>query len=51
MAYSLVIGQCTAYMRANLEAVVGYRDMESRSDLIGLIKTIKGLSFQFERQQ
>jgi hypothetical protein len=25
--------------------------MESRSDLIGLIKTIKGLSFQFEGQQ
>jgi hypothetical protein len=51
MEYSLVIGQCTAYMRAKLEAVVGYRDMESRSDLIGLIKTIKGLSFQFEGQQ
>jgi hypothetical protein len=51
MAYSLVIGQCTANMRAKLEAVVGYRDMESRSDLIGLIKTIKGLSFQFEGQQ
>jgi hypothetical protein len=51
MAYSLVIGQCTAYMRAKLEAVVGYRGMESRSDLIGLIKTIKGLSFQFEGQQ
>jgi hypothetical protein len=51
MAYSLVIGQCTAYMRAKLESVVGYRDTESRPDLIGLIKTIKGLSFQFEGQQ
>jgi hypothetical protein len=51
MAYSLVIGQCTAYMRAKLEAVEGYRDMESRSDLIGLIKTIKGLRFQFEGQK
>jgi TolA-binding protein len=51
MAYSLVIGQCMAYMRTKIEAVVEYRDMESRSDLIGLIKTIKGLSFQLEGQQ
>jgi hypothetical protein len=30
--------------------VVGYNDMEERSDLKGLIKIIKGLSFQFEGQ-
>jgi hypothetical protein len=50
-AYSLVIGQCTDYMRAKFEAVVGYSDMENRSDLIALIKTIKGISFHLEGQQ
>jgi hypothetical protein len=50
-AYSLVIGQCTEYMRAKLAATAGYQDMETKSDLIKLIKTIKGLSFQFEGQQ
>jgi hypothetical protein len=50
-AYSLVIGQCTEYMRATLAATVGYQEMETKSDLIKLIKTIKGLSFQFEGQQ
>jgi hypothetical protein len=50
-AYSLVLGQRTEYMQAKLEAVVGYVDMDSRSNLIELIKTIKGLSYQFEGQQ
>jgi hypothetical protein len=45
-AYSLVIGQCTEYMRAKLAATTGYQDMETKSDLIELIKIIKGLSFQ-----
>jgi hypothetical protein len=49
--YSLVLGQCTECMRAKLEAVVRYNDMDSSSDLIELIKTIKGLSYQFEGQQ
>jgi hypothetical protein len=47
-AYSLVLGQCTEYMRAKLEAVAGYNNMDSSSDLIELIKMIKGLSYQFE---
>jgi hypothetical protein len=51
MAHSLVIGQCMKYMRTKMEAVVGYNDTEDRPDLIGLSKTIKGLSFQFEGQQ
>jgi hypothetical protein len=50
-AYSLIIGQCTEYLRAKLAATAGYQDMETKSDLIKLIKTIKGLSFQFEGQQ
>jgi hypothetical protein len=35
-------------MPAKLEAVIGYSSMENSFDLIGLIKTIKGLSLQFE---
>jgi hypothetical protein len=51
MAYSLVTGQCTEYMRAKLEVVIGYSAMDNSFDLIGIIKTIKGLSFQFEGRQ
>jgi hypothetical protein len=50
-AYSLVTGQCTEYMRAKLEAVAGYKDLKNKLNVIGLINTIKGLSFQFEGQQ
>jgi hypothetical protein len=50
-AYSLVLGQCTEYMRAKLEVVGGYNNMDSISDLIELIKMIKGLIYQFEGQQ
>jgi hypothetical protein len=50
-AYLLVMGQCTEYMRAKLAATIGYQDMETQSDLIKLIKTIKGLSFQVEGQK
>jgi hypothetical protein len=50
-AYSLVIDQCMEYMRAKLAATAGYQDKETKSDMIELIKTIKGLSFQFEGQQ
>jgi hypothetical protein len=38
-------------MRAKPAATSGYQDMETQSDLIKLIKTIKGLSFQFEGHQ
>jgi hypothetical protein len=38
-------------MRAKLAATIGYQDMETQYNLIDLIKTIKGLSFQFEGQQ
>jgi hypothetical protein len=50
-AYSLVTGQCTEHMRAKLEAAPGFNELKSKFYLIGLIKTIKGLSFQFEGQQ
>jgi hypothetical protein len=42
------MGQCTEYMRDKLAATARYQDMDTQSNLIGLIKTIKGLSFQFE---
>jgi hypothetical protein len=50
-AYSLVTGQRTEHMRAKLEAAPGFNELKSKFDLIGLVKTIKGLSFQFEGQQ
>jgi hypothetical protein len=50
-AYSLVTGQCAEYTRAKLEAAPGFKGPKSKFDLIGLIKTVKGLSFQFEGQQ
>jgi hypothetical protein len=49
-AYSLVLSQRIEYMRSTLESVVGYNDMDSRSDLIELLKVIKGLSYQCEGQ-
>jgi hypothetical protein len=45
--YSLATGQCTEYMRDKLEAVTGYKELKDKFDVIGLIKTIKGLTFQF----
>jgi hypothetical protein len=38
-------------MRAKLKAAPGFNELKSKFDLIGLVKTIKGLSFQFEGQQ
>jgi hypothetical protein len=48
--YSLIWGQCTEYMRAKLEAVVGYDKMRTSLNVIRLIKSIKGLTYKFEGQ-
>jgi hypothetical protein len=48
--YSLIWGQCTEYMRAKLEAVMGYDKMCTSLDVIRLINSIKGLTYKFEGQ-
>jgi hypothetical protein len=49
--YALMMGQCTDYMRASLEATKGYSAMKDSFDMIKLIKAIKGLTYQFGGQR
>jgi hypothetical protein len=49
--YSLMMGQCTDYMRASLEATKGYSVMKDSFDVIKLIKAIKELTYQFGGQR
>jgi hypothetical protein len=46
--YSLVLGKCTDHMVAKLESLPEIKNIDCDLDVIKLIKTIKGLSYQFE---
>jgi hypothetical protein len=48
--YSLILGQCIDYMRAKLESLIDYEKMNGAFDVITHIKSIKGLTYQFEGQ-
>jgi hypothetical protein len=48
---SLVWGHCTEYTRTNIEAVTSYDAIKGLVDLIALLKTIKGLIYQYEGQK
>jgi hypothetical protein len=50
-AFSLVMGQCTELMRANINALKDWKGIKESFDLIRLIKAIKGLNYQFEGQK
>jgi hypothetical protein len=49
--YSLILGQCTEYMRAKLESLNDYEKMKDTFDVITLIISINRLTCQFEGQQ
>ena len=44
-------GQCTPNMKANLEAMASFNDMQSKDDLLELLKSIKLLVFNFEQNK
>jgi hypothetical protein len=48
--YSLIIGQCTEYMKSKLESLVDYDSFADTFDVVPLIEAIKGLTYQFESQ-
>ena len=50
-AYEMVWGQCSNQMRAKVEADPGYTTVRDSSDLLGLLKLIKLVSFDFHSQK
>jgi hypothetical protein len=46
--FSLIHGQCTEYLKAKLEALVGFPAMKENFDVFELIKAIKGVTFKLE---
>ena len=49
--FSLVWGQCTELMRTKLQQMPSYEEINAHQDSIGLIKSIKGLTFKFDLKQ
>jgi hypothetical protein len=49
--YSLIIGQCTEYMTSKLDSLLDYDLFNDAVDAMALIKSIKGLTYQFESQR
>jgi hypothetical protein len=50
MAFSPVMGQCTVFMRAKLDALKDWKGSKDSFDLIKLIKAIEGFTYHFEKQ-
>ena len=48
---SLVWGQCTELMRTKLQQMPSFDEINGHQDAIGLIKSIKGLTFKFDVKQ
>lgn len=48
--YSLIWGQCTDIMRTKLEALKGFKSMSSAADSLLLLKSVKGIVFNFQEQ-
>ena len=46
-AYALVLGQCTEYLRAKIEATNNYKDINAEQNIVRLLKTVKGLCYKF----
>ena len=49
-AYTLIWGQCTDLMRQRVEATSDFDAMEESGDAIVLLKTIKGITYNFRSQ-
>ena len=50
-AYQLVKGQCSDIIQAKLKALDNYNTMETNSNLIELLKSPKGITYNFNNQQ
>lgn len=46
--FPIVVGQCTDYTRAKLEATTGWEALEDTLDLMGLLKVLKEIMCRFE---
>jgi hypothetical protein len=46
-----MLGECTAIMVASLKGLKGYEKMNESSDLLRLMKAIKGLVYKFTGQR
>jgi hypothetical protein len=46
--FSLILGQCTEYLRAKLKALTEYLGMKEDFNVFHLIKAIKGITYKFE---
>eukprot|EP00957_Ditylum_brightwellii_P080391 6114552-Ditylum_brightwellii.AAC.1 len=49
--YAIAYGQCSEAMRAKLEGEEGYKEAETESDVIKLLKIIKRLYYQYQSQR
>jgi hypothetical protein len=49
--YSLILGQCSEVMVASLQSLKGFKAMNQKFDLLELMKSIKGLIYNFDGQR
>ena len=49
--YSVILGQCTDAMRAKLESQQNYEQVSEDSDVIKLLRMIRGIAFNFQSQK
>jgi hypothetical protein len=49
--YAVIIGQCTEYMMAKLNAMPVFKTIHADKDVLGLLKAIKGLVFRFDGEK
>jgi len=49
--FRIIMGQCTVSMKNKVEASAGYNDLESKDDVIGLLKTLQGLAYTTDNVQ
>ena len=48
MAYGLVLGQCTDYLRSRIEVQYKWEENLNKQDMIGLIKSIKLILHKYD---
>jgi hypothetical protein len=49
--YSVAMGQCTDALRAKLESQDGFQAISQASNLVGLLRMIRDISFNFQSQK
>eukprot|EP00957_Ditylum_brightwellii_P177625 13529811-Ditylum_brightwellii.AAC.1 len=48
--FNIIIGQCTGLMITKLESETLWKQVKSRSDIVGLLTYIRNISFRYESQ-